>query len=248
REKTQEASEVHCRNMDRNNNYYNNKFTVSRPRVYHKMNSSRWGTREYRNNSENTEKQLTGMLQKMNIEKYSFPTKIGDQEGPTIQIEKLENFDLQDVNKWIEKFQSIQKLANLGEEGAREYLTFLTDEKFHPFLEEGNTVQEKLKRLKESVYNQSLLQRTMRKLDNLHVGKFESIKGYNEEIQKTVKTINLCLKKSENLTKREVEEKFIKGLSGWMREEMNRLAHLEFDKRINAIELMEASRNKNREE
>ncbi|KRH93874.1 hypothetical protein M153_505000626, partial [Pseudoloma neurophilia] len=199
-----------------------NKLPLFKRSVYHKMNSSKWSARAKDGNDNSVEKKLTNMMQSLSLEKFSFKTRVGESEGPTITIEKLEDHENQEVDQWCKKFKKVCILSNIESKVAEEYLTLMTNERYHEVLEKGTSVEEKIKKLKESVYNENLKTRTFEKLDQLTVGKFESIRGYATEFERLVKKINLCLPKIEKLTKRETEEKFRNGLSNWMKEEMTR--------------------------
>lgn len=104
-----------------------------------------------------------------------------------MQIDKLENLVIHNVNKSIEKHEKIMKLAHLDEEMCTQCFYVIVDDEFAEIPDRDRNLKEILKKLTEAVHNQNMLQKSPKRPDNVSLGKFESIKGYNEEYQKNAK-------------------------------------------------------------
>ena len=210
------------------------------------MNSSRNGTNDKRDREVSEIDKLTKMIGKLAIQKYTFTTKIGNEDGPMVEIEKLEDVNTQDVVSWVQKFKNMKELSGYTDEQEQRYLKMLVGDKYTEIVSSTKSVNTKTKELIKLKYNENYLAKQMSTLDRLSVGKFESILEYSRKVNELVKEINHCLSESEKLTEREKETKFKQGLSTWMKIEYNRLSHLDKDERIRILETMEHERKENR--
>ncbi len=106
----------------------------------------------YRNSVANDVPTTSQMFQRFQV--MRFETRIADVKGPTIELEKLENLKIQDVYKWTNQFRMTMRRCNIENEIEKcDFLMLCVSDKFYDLLLAGKTVEPKLSRLCNLVYN-----------------------------------------------------------------------------------------------
>lgn len=119
--------------------------------------------------------ELTRIMKQMSLQQYTFKTKIGTEEGPEVQIEKLVDIHNQDIAAWVENLKNVKNLSNMDDNVAKGHLKILVDTKLHDIFDKKLTMNTQLKALTDHKYNKNYLQRKLKEIERMTVGRFQAL-------------------------------------------------------------------------
>ncbi|KAI5150685.1 hypothetical protein ENBRE01_1643, partial [Enteropsectra breve] len=232
RRRDEEEHESAGRAPYKNNNkpFYSNRFSGRGPQAgYGTLDPAVAGRRTFENKESRRTNELLEQMAQLMIEKkreeYTF-TAIGDCAGVKLNITRLEDLEAQDVLKWTLKVEEVFALAGIKPENETRMLAQMVDikiwDKVTPYKKDLRGYLDGIISIR---YNRKYFNKLERELEELSVGKYESIAAYYAEFQKLTIAMDRCVTRAEALTLREKSKYFVKGLAPWMKEEMARQDH-----------------------
>ncbi len=233
-------------------NYFNNNKT--RPTDQDILNSKshqgrtfkRYKDTKSKNGSMDYYKNKSDMLQtnsKQHFETLKFPTFIGKIPGPTLEIEMLTELNLQDVNKWCNRFLTILKHCKVKTENDKmELLAMCIDDRLSSIIKTEDSVKANLDHIMRAAYNSSNYEIYKNSLKGLSVVKCGNMENYFKKFNIALQDVNRCLADGQTMPEEQVYEYFNKGLTNWMKLEVTRLGTRDLNSIVNNLKVQEAQR------
>ena len=188
------------------------------------------------------------MVEKLSREKINFKITQFGRDGLTVTLEKLVPTARTDYKDWIARFWNVMTLCGYPEAIAKKYLRLLIDEKLMEYLDPEDSINDQLKSIMKSKYNEAHLKIVMPKIESIKYSQYRNIAEYLDSFEKLIKEANYCLETDEKITQREKEKFFRRGLPQWMKIEFLRLGALTVKGKTKVIREIELYREEDRAE
>ena len=149
-----------------------------------------------------------------NVEFYTFKTKIGQEEGPTVKIQKQEPSTINQIDmvNWFDQFNSIVKANGWSHDHSLQALRLICDSVYHDSIAKCSDIISALIQLRTYIFPSSRFIEFESQLKFLNVRQFQSVTLYAKEFRRILNMANYCLPDDQQLTNREIFTLFCKGL------------------------------------
>ncbi len=179
------------------------------------------------------------LITNMHVDKFTFKTESCEKGLSSIDMPKLLVGASKEVLSWVKKYRALVRLLKLEEQVARDNLYFLMDEEYHVALETTTSLDAALDKVVQVEFNQNSLPKYLAKFKKLKVGRDMSLAEYNNKFYELVGKVNTCVCKKDQLTNREIEEKYQNGLPYWMQVEYVKLLSMTHGEKIKILTKLE---------
>ena len=152
-------------------------------------------------------------------EKFTFKTKLGENEGPTDQIHRLheKESDYRNVLEWINTFKFVSESNSWEFDMVLRVLKITTEISLHYVFDSKNSLETCLKALKGHFFPEQDFIKFQEDIENLKSYKFSSIQAYLKALRELINAANLCISKSDKINDREAHKHFCNGLTNFQK-------------------------------